>query len=228
MTHHILRSRWHVRIHSQSLPLVRARAYNDLHQHQGCIKTSIKWDPILMLFLIAPNLDPRYPDLMLVFTGVQILDPTDITSDPPFQMAPRIPPSDHGSQIQHIRQHTDPAFQMTRHMARLIAHHINTPYSALQITHRSGTPDPSLQITRLISTSDGTPNSTSASTHRSITLDPPDNTQIQRIISGTSYPTHQLQRFRYHGRSNTPDPAHRITPDPTRLISTPGWIPAIP
>ena len=84
-----------------------------------------------MLFLIAPNLDPRYPDLMLVLTRGPDLDPTDITPDPPFQMAPRIPPSDHGSQIQRIRQHTDPAFQM----ARLIAHHINTPYSTLQITH---------------------------------------------------------------------------------------------
>ena len=35
--------------------IVRARAYNDLYQHQGCVKTSIKWDPILMLVLTAPE-----------------------------------------------------------------------------------------------------------------------------------------------------------------------------
>ena len=34
-------------------PLVRARAYNDLHQHPECIKIGIKWGPYLMLVLIA-------------------------------------------------------------------------------------------------------------------------------------------------------------------------------
>ena len=102
-----------------------------------------------MLVLIAPNLDPRYPDLMLVLTRGPDLDPTDITPDPPFQMAPRIPPSDHGprsstpdhgSQIQHISQHTDPALHPARHMARLIAHHIYhagssvTDYTQIQHT----------------------------------------------------------------------------------------------
>ena len=32
---------------------IRARAYNDLYQHPECIKNSIKWNPNLMLVLIA-------------------------------------------------------------------------------------------------------------------------------------------------------------------------------
>ena len=35
--------------------LVRARAYNDLYQHPGCVKNSIKIGSILMLVLTAPE-----------------------------------------------------------------------------------------------------------------------------------------------------------------------------
>ena len=34
---------------------VRARAYNDLYQHPGCVKNSIKIGSILMLVLTAPE-----------------------------------------------------------------------------------------------------------------------------------------------------------------------------
>ena len=47
---------------------VRARAYNDLHQHPGCVKNSIKMGSILMLVLTAPESGSMDPDLMLVLT----------------------------------------------------------------------------------------------------------------------------------------------------------------
>ena len=38
---------------------IRARAYNDLYQHPECIKNSIKWNPNLMLVLIASESGSR-------------------------------------------------------------------------------------------------------------------------------------------------------------------------
>ena len=79
-----------------------------------------------MLFLIAPNLDPRYPDLMLVFTGPK--------------MAPFWAPKDGTSGLTHqtARQinTSDPAFQMARLPARQIT---------CRITHQIMVRDPTVR-----------------------------------------------------------------------------------
>ena len=60
MAHQMARLIRHISPHNTYPIIVRARAYNDLHQHQGCIKISIKMGSHLMLFLIAPNPDPGW------------------------------------------------------------------------------------------------------------------------------------------------------------------------
>ena len=47
------------------------RAYNDLHQHQGCIKTSIKMGSPFDAVLIAPNPDPGWTGFDAGFNTAQ-------------------------------------------------------------------------------------------------------------------------------------------------------------
>ena len=108
--------------------IVRARAYNDLHQHPGCVKNSIKWGPHLMLVLTAPESGSRGSRFDAGFNTPHF-DPQNGVIEMTRQIA---------HQIMAPRSHRHTARQLQRsgfHIRFIVTD------STSDITHRSSTPD---------------------------------------------------------------------------------------